>query len=470
MFFEKILRLRGTLAFRLTLWYAGIFTLSALAAFVVFYFSIASIMQQRTDRRLSNEIAEFAAILASKGMPAVKTNIDIEAESHGVEEIFFRVLTPDGREIASSNMWVWKSISARGDAVPLPDGIGTAFETVVLEEPHRIVRVAYGLIAPGIIMQIGESLIEEEEFMEISRRIFGISLSVLMIAAALAGWFMARRALQGVEKVTKTALAIAEGSLELRVSVTAGGGEIVRLAQTFNSMLDRIHALITGMREMTDNIAHDLRSPITRIRGVAEMTLTGGRSSEEYQSMAANTIEECDCLLEMINTMLDITEVEAGTGRLGREEVDISHIVREACDLFQPVAEDKKISLLSSAQKELFVKGDKRRLQRLVSNLLDNALKYTSPAGGVTVSAVEKDGAVLLSVRDTGIGISEKDLPHIFTRFYRCDQSRSQAGTGLGLSLAKAIAEAHGGSIGISSSLGKGSVLTVSLPSASRFR
>lgn len=471
MFFEKILKLRHTLAFRLTLWYAGIFTLSSLAAFVVFYFSVASIVQQHTDEELSNEISEFSSLLAAKGLDAVKANVDFEAESSGVENMFFRVLTPDGNVLASSNISSWRDISvSRAALKQVADGAGRVFETLAAPEHEHNIRVGYGIIGPGMIMQIGHSLMDEEAFLAISRRIFGISLAVLMIVAALVGWFMARRALMGVEKVTRTATAIANGALELRVPVTAGGDEVDRLAQTFNTMLDRIHALITGMREMTDNIAHDLRSPITRIRGVAEMTMTTRGSLDEYETMAASTIEECDRLLEMINTMLDITEVEAGAGRLRREDADMSAMLKEACELFQPIAEDKDIALGCSAPADHLVRGDIQRLQRMVANLLDNALKYTPPRGAVTASVHEKDDRVVISVTDTGIGISENDLPHIFTRFYRCDQSRSLAGTGLGLSLARAIAEAHGGSISVSSSPGKGSTFTVTLPRRPRGR
>jgi heavy metal sensor kinase len=324
--------------------------------------------------------------------------------------------------------------------------------------------VIYGAIGPGTVLQIAQSLTDDEELLEIVREIFVITLVALMLPAALIGWFMARRALQGVEEVTRTATEISTGAFELRVPTKARGDEIDRLATTFNSMLDRIHALITGMREMTDNIAHDLRSPITRIRGIAEMTLTTQGSLGDYQTMAANTIEECDRLLEMINTMLDITEVEAGAAKLKAEEVDVSALAREACELFQPLADDKGIALITSAQTAHPITGDIQRLQRMVANLLDNALKYTAARGTVTVSVNEGRDAIVISVSDSGIGISEIDLPHIFKRFYRCDQSRSQAGTGLGLSLAQAIAAAHGGSISVTSSQGQGSTFTVTLP------
>ena len=465
MLSEKILKLRHSLAFRLTLWYAGVFTLSSLAAFLVFYFSISTTTLQHTDHDLSNEIAEFSTFLSSRGMRAVKAIITIEAESNGVDKMFIRVLTADGEELASSNMSSWKEIGASKAALKrLAEGAPRVFETIAVSRHRYNVRVAYGAIGPGTIMQIGESLEEDEERMEIVRKIFVVTLAVLMVAAALVGWFMARRALRGVEEVTSTATAIANGALELRVPVKAGGDEIDRLATTFNSMLDRIHALITGMREMTDNIAHDLRSPISRIRGIAEMTLTGGGTLHEYETMAADTIEECDRLLGMINTMLDITEVESGAGRLRMEELDLGGLVREACELFRPVAEDRGITLVSDVPAGCSVRGDVPRLQRMTANLLDNALKYTPSRGTVTVLVRETNDEVVLTVSDTGIGISPGDLPHIFKRFYRCDQSRSQAGTGLGLSLAQAITTAHGGSITVASTSGKGSIFTVSLP------
>ena len=289
-------------------------------------------------------------------------------------------------------------------------------------------------------------------------------MAVLIAFAALVGWFMARRALGGVGEITQTAMEISNGALERRVPVGIRGDEIDRLATAFNNMLDRIHALITGMREMTDNIAHDLRSPITRIRGIAEMTLTTGKSINEYEIMAANTIENCDLILGMINTMLDISEAEAGAGELKMEEVDISRVVRDACELFEPMAEDKGVTVISRVSDRCCVIGDIRKLQRMVANLLDNALKYTPSEGVITVSVNDDEENVVISVSDTGVGISEEDLSHIFERFYRCDQSRSQAGIGLGLSLALAIAQSHGGNITVRSRPGKGSTFTVNLP------
>ena len=267
-----------------------------------------------------------------------------------------------------------------------------------------------------------------------------------------------------VEEVTRTAIDISKGDFKRRVSVRDRGDEIKKLATTFNVMLDRIDILVTGMREMTDNIAHDLRSPITRIRGITEMTLSTGKSIDEYETMGANTIEECDRLLKMVNTMLEISGAEAGVSHLTKEKTDMARVVRELCELFQPSAEEQGVTIISEISDSSFVYGDIQKLQRMVANLLDNALKYTPSGGTVTASVNKNEGQVVISVNDTGIGISKDEVPNIFRRFYRCDQSRSQAGIGLGLSLALAIAKAHGGGITATSHLGKGSQFAVTLP------
>ena len=171
----------------------------------------------------------------------------------------------------------------------------------------------------------------------------------------------------------------------------ARGDEIDQLALTFNQMLDRIQTLLTEIKEMSDNIAHDLRSPITRIRGIAEVTLTTAKSLNEYETMAASTIEECDRLLDMINTMLMISKTESGVDNFSCEEIDLTGLVREACELFEPMAEDKGVTLRCDVPERSLLAGDTRMIQRMLSNLLDNAIKYTPSGGSVTVSLEEDD-------------------------------------------------------------------------------
>jgi signal transduction histidine kinase len=465
MFLGKISRRRHTVAFRLTFWYWGIFTVSSLAAFLICFVLGTSGMTEYRDQSLLRELAEFSSLLGSEGMGGVKSAILHETESAGVGDMFIRIMSPTGDLLASSNTSSWGNIGISKAALErIKTGAIYVFETSPIWGYERDARVLYGGIGPDKILQIGESMEIDERFKKVFGTVFGTTMAGLMVFAAFTGWFMARRALLGVEEVTRTALRVAKGAFGQRVQVKAKGEEIGKLTITFNGMLDRIDALISGMREMSDNIAHELRSPLARIRGVAEMTLNAGKSMNDYEEMAANTIDECDRLLEMINTMLDISEAEAGASKLTLEEIDVASVVRDACDLYQPLAEGKGVLIISRISGSHPICGDIRRLQRLVVNLLDNAVKYTSPGGTVTVSVDEQQGQMVFSVEDTGVGISEDDLPHIFRRFYRCDRSRSEAGFGLGLSLAEAIARTHGGKMTATSVLGKGSRFTVILP------
>lgn len=465
MSLKSLLNIVHTLAFRLALWYAAIFTLSSLAAFLLVYLVVGSIIQERTDDELREDVAELSDLLEAEGVEALRAELDQEVASDGADAVFYRLMTHRGESILSTDMSSWPGVErevqilAKPDQRPPPD-----LKTVTLPDREYPARIIVAVIDNGQILQIGESLEENMEFMEIFRNVFAVALIILMIAATLIGWFMARRALAGVEAVTRTAMEISEGALDKRVPVNPRGDEVDRLATTFNRMVDRIHQLIKEMGEMTDNIAHDLRNPITRIRGTAETTLTSAASTEEYETMAANTIEECDRLLGLINTMLDIAEADVGVEKLSLATVDMATILRDACELFEPLSQDKGVTLDARISDGHTLMGDYQRLQRMVANLLDNALKYNQPGGTVTLCIDGDREKVVLTVADTGRGIAEKDLPDIFNRFFRCDQSRSEPGNGLGLSLARSIATAHGGSISVSSTPGEGSIFTVTLP------
>ncbi len=296
------------------------------------------------------------------------------------------------------------------------------------------------------------------------RELLAWPLLIIIVLSAVIGWFMARSALSGVIQLTKTASAVSEGALNERVPVKRQRDEIDQLAVTFNTMLERIETLIKGMKETNDNIAHDLRSPITRMRGLAESALIGKSIDGDSQLLAGHIIEECDRLLSMINTMLDISEAEAGVITLNFESVDIVSMVHDAVDLFRPVADNKHIDIKIDAPDKAFLSTDRRRLQRVLGNLLNNALKYSYPSGHILIKIKVDNGHITIEINDNGIGISQEDLPHIFERFYRSEKSRTEPGSGLGLSLAKAYVMSLGGSITVTSIPDKGSVFTILLP------
>ncbi len=464
MFFERIRRVRHSLVFRLTLLYTAIFTISISVAFFISYQVIISRINARTDSSLNDKISEFSTLFVSKGIKAVKEHMDAEAEAVGTDKVFFRLITPEGQEIISSNLAPWRGIGISGITLKKLAREGSVFETLKLPGWECKARVLYGIVEPGRIMQIGQSLKEDDRLFKVFREIFRDVLVFVLGLAVVGGWFMAKRSLSGVEKLTQTAMAIANGAMEKRVPLTGRDDEIDRLSEVFNRMLERIQSLITEMKEVTDNIAHDIKTPITRIRLLAEAILTTEKPVCEYQALTASTVEECDVLLGMINTMLEISETKAGVSRLSLSEVDVCSLIEEGCDLFLPLAEEKDICVEVNTPTQCLLFGDKSKLQRVLSNLLDNAIKYTPPGGKITVSAEEVDKKVILSVLDTGIGISPDEIPRIFDRFFRADKSRSVPGVGLGLSLVQAIVRRHGGEIMVSSFPGSGSTFTVALP------
>ena len=455
-----------TLAFRLTLWYAGIFSVSAGVAFLFFYFLLTSVMLKGVDQELLSRSKELASLFNVNGVGAVNRVVSVEAQAAGEKKIFVRLLYFNGTTFSSSNMSYWKDIAiSRGAIQQLVQNGKPIFETIAIPNRKHNVRILYSMIAPGTLLQLGRSMENHTRFFEAFQKIFLFVMIPLIFFSALMGWFMARRATKGVEDVTKTARFISQGALDERVPLQQQDDEIEQLAVTFNHMLDRIQVLVNNIKEISDNIAHDLRSPITRIRGLAEVTLTTAGSREEFESMAASTIEDCDRLLDMINTMLVISKTEAGVEKTGYGPVDMGQVLKQACELFSPMAEDKQIGISCDIANGGTIKGDLAMIQRLVANLIDNAIKYTPAGGRVTIRmTVRKDRWVEVAVMDTGIGISSGDLPRIFDRFYRCDRSRSLAGTGLGLSLVKAVAQSHGGDVTVASQMDCGSTFTLLLP------
>jgi signal transduction histidine kinase len=315
-----------------------------------------------------------------------------------------------------------------------------------------------------MVIQIGYSRASDERLLENYRETYGVAVVAILLCSVTVGWLMAKRLLAGVENVTHAAARITHGDLNSRATIMGQGDEIDELAKTFNLMIERIQTLINSMKDITDDIAHDLRSPIMRMRGAAEMALTHAASPEQHETVIGGIVEECDNLLGLINTMLEISETEAGVAQLSREDFDLGSALRDMYELFTPASEDKGVAVTFLPTPPVIINGDRGKIRRAIGHILDNAVKYTPAGGAVTVSCTEEGAFAHVSVKDTGIGIADKDRTAIFSRFYRADRSRSEPGNGLGLSLSNAIIKAHGGSIRVDSVLGQSSNFTIILP------
>ena len=462
MFLMKIHNLKNSLLFRLTVLYAVAFTVLSGIGFLIFYYRIYSVTMEHLDIELLDEIEKYTDLMKEAGLEEVRAAILEEGESEDPEEDFYRLFKFNGDILTTTDMSSWGEVGRQDILQDLQSkGLTYEIQTLTIEERDDKARMITAVIGPDVVLQIGESLEEVDEYLEIFLQLFSILIICLIIVSTIIGWLLARRATIDMAEVTKTAEEISNGAYDRRVQIKGRLKEIERLSATFNKMLDRIQSLLESMKEINDNIAHDLRSPLARIRGIAEISLLKDKSIDDYKEMAASTIEECDTLIGMINTMLDITEAEAGVNGVETEEFELAALIREACELFRPVAEEKKVILKTDLPESLTFKSNRKKMQRIVTNLLENAIKYTPENGTVAVSAAAQNGEIRIDFKDTGMGISESDLPHIFERFYRCDRSRSQGGVGLGLSLVKAYTESINGAIHVESSLNQGSLFAL---------
>ena len=287
-----------------------------------------------------------------------------------------------------------------------------------------------------------------------------------ILLASLAGWEMSRRALRPMKSLAVAARHIDIKQLQERLPTRGAGDEVDEVAQAFNETLARLENSVGQMKQFTASISHELRTPLTALRGEAEIALLQSRSVDEYKRVLASQLEEFDKLAHMINQLLVLANAEAGEIQWTDQRVDLSALVDSLVDQLEPVSAAKKIDLNTISQPHVHVRGDASWIERVILNLLDNAIKFTPEGGTVSVSVIAAGKEAELCVRDTGIGISPQALPHIFDRFYRAEPSRSKQveGVGLGLALVRWIVQKHGGQIAVQSEPAKGSRFTVLLP------
>ena len=334
------------------------------------------------------------------------------------------------------------------------------------------IRLSTGWInpAPGAsyLLQVGLSLDGVDAALRRFLWLSLLSVPLSLIVAAVVGRWLAARALAPLSRVSAATRAIDVRDLKGRLPVRGTGDELDRVAEAFNETLARLEQAVGDMKQFSTALAHELRTPLAILRGEAELALTEHRSPVEYRRGLASQIEELDRLTRLISQLLTLARAEAGEILLAHDRVDLSSLALSLAEQLEPVAQSKQVTLTCDAAEGISVMGDAGWLERLVLNLLDNAIKFTRAGGRVIIGVSSGSHQAVLQVRDTGIGINAEALPHIFERFYQADPSRSRGaeGVGLGLSLARWIAHRHGATIEATSQPGEGTTVTVRMPLA----
>jgi signal transduction histidine kinase len=298
-----------------------------------------------------------------------------------------------------------------------------------------------------------------------AREVSLIILACGLASAIIGALFITKRSLRPVTDLAKASQQIVDsGDLSLRVPTRGSADRLDQLADLFNRMLARNESLMSAMKESLDNVAHDLRTPLTRLRAGAELALTRENEPAAMRDALVGTLEESDRVLSMLTTLMDITGAETGAMRLHKRREDLGAIARESVDLYDLVASERGSRIVTRISANVFVTVDRARIRQVCANLLDNAIKYTPPGGHIEITVTHDDAWGLLTVADNGMGIAPEDLPRVWDRLYRGDRSRAETGLGLGLSLVKAVVDAHGGEVRLTSQVGVGSEFVVRLP------
>lgn len=453
--FGKLIR---TTAFRLTLVYLFLFALFAASLLGYFAWNTRRLITEQITTTVNAEFAELNDLYSRRGLRGLVNAIENRAMRPGAN--LYLVTTPTGQAVAGN-------VAALGNGIMATTGWSETLYHRLDEQrkaPHRaLVRVDE--LSSGFRLLIGRDLEERRRIFSIVAKAAQWSMLIVVVLGLAGGVFVARRVLRRIDAMTGTTRRIMEGDLSGRLPVGRSGDELDRLADNLNAMLERIETLMTGLKEVSDNIAHDLKTPLTRLRNRAEEALAASGNEADYRAALERTIEESDGLIRTFNALLMIARAESGQVRGNMDNFDAAEVANGIHELYEPLAEDNGMTLRVVTQPAP-LHGNRELISQALANLVENAIKYGRPAspiqppgpemasdaklGEILIEARRDGDTVLLSVTDHGPGIPEADRKHAIERFVRLEASRTQPGSGLGLSLASAVATLHRGELRLS--------------------
>jgi len=459
----KLLR---TTAFQLTLAYLLIFILFAVSLLGYFALNTRRLITEQITHRVNTEVNGLSEQYEQGGIRRLVIVVELRSRRPGSSLIL--LTTPSGETLAGNVESLEPGVLDR------PGWLEISYRRVEASEDveHRaLVRVVD--IPSGFHLLVGRDLEERERIYAIIANAGRWSFALVVVLGLAGGFFVSRRVLKRIDAMTGTAQTIMAGDLTGRLPIAGTGDELDRLADNVNAMLERIEALMRGLKEVSDNIAHDLKTPLTRLRNRCEEALRGARGEADWRAALETTIAESDELIRTFDALLMIARAESGQARDNMTEFDAAEVARGVGELYEPLAEQKGLTLTIDAPGAAPVHGNRELVSQALANLVDNAIKYAGPetakingaSAEVVVRAGREGGRVTLSVADHGPGIPAADRSRVVERFVRLEQSRSEPGSGLGMSLASAVARLHGGELKLEDNV-PGLKSTIVLPRA----
>lgn len=452
---------------RLTLWYLGILAVGLIALGVGTRFAMRASLFHALDGELEDRTQGIQKFMNEQIASLSLVEIRDEFREHSV-------LGPGGDLFQVCNAkgeWLYRSVSLENNrvAIRLPGALSAPVRENLSVQGVPVRFASSRIVVRGepYTVQVAAPLSEFYEALERFTLILGLSVPLLLLAASLGGYWISTRALRPVEEIRIKAQTISILNLNDRLTLPNSGDELHRLSETLNEMLARLGGSVQRMSQFTADASHELRAPVSLIRTTAELALQSGRSNPELLEDMRQILHEAERTGKLIDSLLLLARADSADDGLHKELTDLPLSVREAITLVSPSAQSKDIRIEANLPRDVVpVLGDAEALRRMVFALLDNAVKYSAAGSTVNLTLFSEAGQAILRVSDQGLGISPDDLPHVFDRFWRADKARSRGlgGAGLGLAIAKWIAERHGGTIHVTSQPGKGSQFEIRLP------
>lgn len=446
----RLSALLSTTAVRLSALYLLLFVLSAMVLFFYMTNLTVNFLTAQTQKALLDEVTSVTQSYERGSIPLLVRTIDRRSRQPGA--FLYLIADPAGRILTGNVESLEPGVLDMNGMTDRPFSYMRYGEQGAAEK-HKAIAIIFS-IPNGMRVLIGRDLSEPELFRDIMRRALVLALGIMAVGAFLIWYFVGRRALLRLKQVSSSSQRIMAGDLGERLPVSGSGDEFDRLSINLNAMLGRIEELNDGLKHVSDNIAHDLKTPLTRLRNKAEATLSGQKDNAEYRSALEDIIGESDQLIRTFNAILMISRLEAGYSSENMEVLPVNPILHDVAELYEPVAEDAGLELVVEAEDDISLRINRELVGQTVSNLIDNAIKYSPVAeesGGsrtkITVAMRQASDQVLISVADQGAGIPEALREQATERFVRLEESRTQPGSGLGLSLAKAVMKLHSGSL-----------------------